>query len=329
MTPPPVSAIVKQSVRFADETGGGVTRLILLAGPTASGKTAVAVRLAAALGTEIISCDSMQVYRSMPILTQAPSKKELGRVRCRLASLLDPSEEYSAARFRDDALKLIASASKKKKIPLVAGGTGLYFRALLDGLFEHEGPSRDTALRERLLAEEAREGAGHLHRRLAKADPASAGKIHPNDLRRVVRALEVFTLTGRPLSEQKGNRSGLRAAVEGRFFLLERDRADLYARIDRRVEVMARAGLVREVKRLLAKNLSVTARMALGVREIASHLDRGVPLADALEALKRNTRRYAKRQISWFRHERGITRVPVSADEKPRETAEKILRLLK
>lgn len=311
--------------------GPPAPRLVLLAGPTASGKTAVAVRLAAALKTEIISCDSMQVYKSMPIVTQAPAKKELGKIRCRLTSFLDPSEEYSAARFREDALKLIAAAARRGRPALVVGGTGLYLRALLDGLFETEGaaPSRDLALRERLLAEEARIGAGHLHSVLVKADPQAAARIHPNDLRRLVRALEIFTLTGVPFSTQKGNRKGLRDEGGFRLFFLERDRADLYDRINRRVDAMARAGLVKEVKRLLKRPLSPTARMALGVREVASHLDKDAPLREVLETIKRDTRHYAKRQMSWFRHEQNVERVPVAADEKPRETARKILELLK
>jgi len=302
---------------------------VLLAGPTASGKTAVAVCLARALKTEIISCDSMQVYRSMPVVTQAPRPKELGKVKSRLTAFLDPSEEYSAARFRDDALKRIAAAQKRGRPALIVGGTGLYFRALLDGLFEHEGPSRDLKFRQKLVCEEAHAGAGHLHARLSAVDAVAAAKIHPNDQRRLLRALEVYELTGVPFSAQKANRSGLRAEGGFRFFFLDRERADLYARVDRRVETMVRAGLVREVKRLLRKQLSQTAGMALGVREVTAYLEGRTTLPEALETLKMNTRRYAKRQLSWFRHERDVERVPVAADETPRETARRILELLK
>ncbi len=298
----------------------------MLAGPTASGKTAVAESLARLVGGEILSCDSMQVYRAMPIVTQAPRRRAGGR-KTHLVGFLDPSEEYSAALFRRDAESLIRRLLSKGKLPIVTGGTGLYLRALLDGLFETGAVSKDEALRRRLHAEAEIHGAPALHTRLAGVDPGSAARIHPNDLRRVVRALEVLELTRRPLSAQRAERRGLRDELPHRLFLIERDRQDLYRRIDSRVDAMFRTGLVREVRRLARRPLSKTAGMALGIRQVRDHLEGGISLEEARELLKRETRRYAKRQLSWFRHERGMEPLAVGPDERPSETARRIRRL--
>ena len=228
--------------------------LIAIVGPTASGKTEVAWEVSKLIPAEMIACDSMQVYKGMSLISQASSQ-----VRTHLVSFLDPSQEYSAALFRKDAFCLVEKILKKKKIPLLAGGTGLYLRALLDGLFEPEAGevSSDESLRKKLLAEQEINGGDHLHRKLEKVDPISAQKIHPNDLRRIVRTLEVYYLTKKPLSEQKANREGVRGKLDCRIFLLERDRLELYERINRRVERMIKEGLVEEVKKLSRKKLKI------------------------------------------------------------------------
>ncbi|MGH7197901.1 MAG: tRNA (adenosine(37)-N6)-dimethylallyltransferase MiaA, partial [Candidatus Omnitrophota bacterium] len=248
-----------------------------------------------------------------------------------LVCFLSPTQEYSADRFRKEALLLIRRILEKKKNPLLIGGTGLYLRALFDGLFEPEGgkPVNDESLREKLLSEQAERGGNYLHEKLEAVDPASAVKIHPHDLRRTVRALEVFHLTGRPFSAQKANRRGIREELPHRIFLIEPERAELYERINRRVERMFKEGLVAEVKDLLRKKLSRTAQMALGVREVREYLEGRLMLEEAKALLKKNTRNYAKRQLSWFRHERGVEVIPVAPGETHVQIAGKIRRLLR
>lgn len=301
--------------------------LLALVGPTASGKTAVACELAKKIPLEAVSCDSMQVYRGMPLLTQAPTPKEKKALKAHLVSFLDPAREYNAAFFRRDALVAIEKIHKKGKLPLVVGGTGLYLRALMDGIFEAEDDRQDHALRKRLLKEEEKRGPGYLHAELKKVDPASALRIHANDLRRLVRALEVHRLTGKPLSEQKPNRQGIRGLYHHRLFLLETPREELYRRIEERVDTMLKKGLLKEVRRLSRKKLGRTASVALGFREMKMVLERKAELPEAAALLKKNTRHYAKRQLSWFRHERGLEPVSVEAGESPKKTAAKILAL--
>ncbi|MBI4353143.1 MAG: tRNA (adenosine(37)-N6)-dimethylallyltransferase MiaA [Candidatus Omnitrophica bacterium] len=300
---------------------------LAVVGPTASGKTEVACEIARRMPVEAISCDSMQVYESMPILTQVPPQPVRKLLRLHLVSFVPPDEEYHAARFRNEALGLIDEILKRGRTPLLVGGTGLYLRALLDGLFEGEkaGAAKDEGLRKKLVSEEEKQGPGYLHERLKKLDLPAAEKIHPHDLRRIVRALEVLCLTGRPFSSQKENRKGVRGDYAHRLFLLNRDRRDLYDRIDRRVDRMMDEGLVGEVRKLLRGNLSPTARMALGIREIQSSLEGKRGLDEAREILKRHTRNYAKRQLSWFRHEKGVETVDVFPEESPSETALKIM----
>ena len=302
-----------------------MTRLIAIVGPTASGKSVVGVELARKINGEIISCDSMQVYKGMPVCTQAPPKIVRG-IRHHLVSFVDPSREYSAAQFRKDAERAVHSILKQKKAPILVGGTGLYLRALLDGLFESS--AKDEAFRERLNAEAAEKTPVFLHERLTKADPATAAKIHPNDLRRIIRALEVYHQTGKPMSELKPKRQGLRSSLDCRVFLLDRDRAELYARIDKRVDAMLRGGLLREAKRLSKKRLSQTAAMALGLKEAKQYLMGEIPLKDAVDLLKKNSRNYAKRQLSWFRHERDVVVIPVKEKEMTTSIIDKIMTVL-
>lgn len=288
--------------------------LIAIVGPTASGKSAVGVELARKIGGEIVSCDSMQVYKGMPVCTQATPAVVRG-VRHHLTAFVEPTREYSAARFRRDAEKAVRAILRKKKTPILVGGTGLYLRALLDGLFDAPGPAQDEPFRAKLRAEAAEKGSPVLHERLARIDPAAAAKIHPNDMRRLIRALEVHHLTGRPLSEWKPQRAGIRDAFDCRLFLVEHDRAELYRRVERRVDKMMRAGLLAEAKRLSKKKLSRTAATALGLREMKSHLAGELSKADAVALLKKNTRNYAKRQLSWFKHEKDVQFIPVGAGD--------------
>src|SRR3989338_1180731 len=226
--------------------------LLVIVGPTASGKTEIACEVSKRLPVEMVSCDSMQVYRKMPIITQTPPRSVTRKLRAHLVSFLDPSKEYNAALFRQNALSSIHKILANGKTPLIVGGTGLYLRALLDGLFESKdsGILKDEELRETLMNEQKTHGGYFLHARLERVDPISAKKIHPHDLRRIVRALEVFHLTGKPLSAQAANRKGIRAEYFHKIFLLNRNRTDLYERINTRVDQMLKIGLLKEVKRL-------------------------------------------------------------------------------
>lgn len=293
--------------------------VVFLVGPTASGKTAVAASLARRIPLEVISADSMQIYRLMPVLSQAPSAAVRKRVRHHLVLRLGPREEYNAARFARDARRLIPSIQKRGRLALVSGGTGLYVHALLDGIFT--GPAKNAAFRSRLEARARAQGVPSLHAELAAADPEAAVGIHPNDLRRIVRALEVIHETGEKFSELKKRKSGLADERPVLVYGLRPERADLYRRIDRRTEKMFREGAVEEVRRLLKKPLSMTARMCLGIREIGALLEGRADRAEALEALKRESRRYAKRQITWFKRDTRIRWIAVKPGTKPQTIA--------
>lgn len=264
-------------------------------------------------------------------MTQAPDKRLQKKMKAHLVSFLSPEKEFSAADFRERAKKLIPEILRRQRIPLIVGGTGLYFRALMDGLFENsQGASlKDESLRGRLAAEETEKGAGHLHGILKNVDPESAEKIHPNDLRRVIRALEVYTLSGQKLSLKKTQRSGIRDEYSHRIFFINRDREDLYDRINRRADMMMTQGLLAEVRGLSRKKLSKTAGMALGLRELTTYLKGQCSLEDALMLLKKNTRNYAKRQIAWFRHEPGARALAVTKNESAQQVAKKIIELVR
>ena len=238
--------------------------VIFIVGPTAAGKTAVAARLARLISGEIISCDSMQVYKGMPILSQSPSARVRKAARHHLVSAVDPSKEYSVAAFRRSAAAAIKSILKKGKIPIVAGGTGLYAKALVDGLFP--SPEADMAFRRKMAAFASRYGSPRLHARLSKIDPESASSIHPNDARRIVRALELRHSTGRTMTELKSNTKGLKGVYKIKIFGITMPRDKIYAAIDARVDRMFEEGVVKEVKRLRRKRLSKTSRAVLGFR---------------------------------------------------------------
>jgi len=267
-----------------------------LVGATAVGKTETAVDLAEALGAEIVSCDSMQSYRGMDIGTAKPGPELLGRVPHHLLDAVDPAHELTVSEFQARARAAIAEISERGRLPLIVGGSGLYFRAVVDDL---AFPPRSPEVRQRLEAEATRVSPAALHAHLAALDPAAAGRIEPGNARRVVRALEVVEITGRPFSQGYAwDRS------EGPFALrvagLTRGRAELYARIEERVDVMLRAGLIEEAKALEAGGIGRTARHALGYRQILEAAP-GTPVAEIRAAIVRATKRFARRQESWFR----------------------------
>jgi len=283
--------------------------VIILLGPTAVGKTGVSILLAKALKTEIISADSMQIYRHMDIGTAKPSSAELKEVPHHLINILSPDESFSAGLFRDNAVKVINELHKKNKIPLIVGGTGLYIKTLTRGLFE--GLSADWKLRDELMEAERSHGKGHLYEYLEKLDPEAAGKIEQNDVRRIIRALEV-SLKDKRISEYQ--KSATRPEPYNFIKIgLTRERKELYRLIDERVEKMMRDGLREETERLFKLNPSATALQSLGYKEIGSYIAGEASLDEAVELIKKRTRNYAKRQMTWFRKEPDVHWVDVSS----------------
>ena len=307
----------------------GVEPALVLLGPTASGKTALALAVAPALGAEIVSVDSRQVYRGMDIGTAKPSPEERARVPHHLLDIIDPGEPYSAGRFRDDALAACRDIRARGLHPILAGGTGLYFDALLRGLAPV--PPRDDAVRAEIERRADREGTEALHAALLAADPPSAARIHPHDRVRLVRALEILALGGPPsafrtwggaasgvaggeASAESGVAGGADAAAGGCgaadtvMIGLAWDRARLYERIEARLAAMVRAGFVAEVARLGDAGYGARSPgfRTPGYREILAHLEGRLALPEALAATARATRRLARRQIQWFRPRTGI-----------------------
>ena len=285
--------------------------MILIVGPTAIGKTALAIKLAKSINGEIISADSMQVYKAMRVLNQAPGPAEKRKVRHHLVELLDPGKEYSVAAFIKRASRAITSIINRERVPIVVGGSGLYVKSLIDGLFP--SPEADLKFRKEMGRFAAKHGSQKLHSRLAKIDPVSAGKIHPSDLRRIVRALELYHLTGKTMTELKSSTRGLKDKYKIEICGLTRPREEIYSCIDRRVDKIFSSGAVEEVKKLKArKKLSKTAEMVLGLAEISGYLEGKYGLDGAKDMLKMNTRRFAKRQLTWFRADPRIKWVDLS-----------------
>ncbi len=283
-----------------------MTRLLVaVAGPTGSGKSELALVLAEAFEGEIVNCDSLQVYRRFDIGTAKLPETGRRGIPHHLIDILDPDAVFTAGEYARLSREVIAGISERGRLPIVAGGTGFYLRALLDGLFP--GPARDQSLRDRLAAREAKR-AGSLHRLLRRFDPVSAARIHPNDVPKVTRALEVRLLARRPATEMY--RTG-RDALEGYRTLklaLLPDREALYERLDERCRRMFEAGLVEETRTILDAGFSVSAKPfeSHGYRQSVQLLNGELNAREALFYAQRNTRNYAKRQITWFRREPGV-----------------------
>jgi tRNA dimethylallyltransferase len=307
-------------------------RVPILVGPTAVGKTELSISLALDLGAEIISADSRQIYRFLDIGTAKPTLRERSRVPHHLIDVRDPDEYYSAADFAREALALIRSLHARGRRFLLVGGSGLYLRALTRGLFD--SPPRDSARRERLLREVGREGIAGLHRRLRVVDPASAGRLDPGDTQRIIRALEVWELTGQSISDLQRTRTTPPRDLDPLYLGLRRPRGELNRRIDQRVEGMIAAGLVDEVRGIMARGYSPTLNSlrTVGYREILSHLAGRFDLREAIRLIKRNSRQYAKRQMTWFAKEGGVEwteiregQAAVTVKDSIRERIEKFL----
>ena len=282
----------------------------VICGPTAVGKTSLAVALAENLRGEIICADSRTIYRGMDIGTAKPSAELRARVPHHVLDIADPEGTFTVADFQRVARRAIQDIRSRGRLPLLVGGTGLYIRAVVDDLSIPRVPP-DRALRDRLMTEERAAGTGALHRRLTTLDPAAAARIHPANLRRVIRALEVIEATGRPISEQQQRgRRPLRATMIG----LVAERAALYRRIDARVDEQLAAGLADETRRLLTLGIPAAAPslQTLGYKELAGWLQGAYGYEEAVRLLKRNTRRYAKRQLTWFRRDPRIEWIDIT-----------------
>lgn len=295
-----------------------------LTGPTASGKTIAGVELAGRIGAEIVSLDSMVLYRGMDIGTAKPTADQRRTVPHHLIDLVEPYEEYSLAQYIGAAHRLVDQITARGRQVLFLGGTPLYLKALLRGIFR--GPPADWDFRSQLDQQAASQQPGFLHRRLAQVDPLAAGRLHPNDTRRLIRALEVYEKTGRPISQLQQQFHRGQPAEACRVFVLDRPTQELYRRIDRRVEAMFAAGLVEEVRGLLARQrpLSRTASQALGYREVIEHLQGKRGLPETIDLVKTHTRQFAKRQRTWFRSLSECRFVPVAGRMDPVEVARQI-----
>jgi len=294
-----------------------------IVGPTAVGKTGVALEIAQARGWEIVSADSRQIYKLLDIGTAKPTPHERSRVPHHLIDTVSPWEVYSCGRYRREAVAVIENLLAAGKIPLVVGGSGLYLRALGKGLFQ--GPERDEALREKLKGVAQREGRESLHGKLAEVDPASAERIHPRDVERIVRAIEVFTITGRPISELQ--KTSTESAPFELFLVgLDRPRASLYQMINHRFDKMMGAGFVDEVRELMERGFSEAwpSFRTVGYREIVKYLRGEVSLETAREKAKTQTRRFAKRQLTWFAGAAVKEWVNIPEGEATGRTAEKV-----
>lgn len=273
--------------------------LLVVVGPTAVGKSAFALDVAERLGGEIVSADSRQIYRRMDIGTAKPTAAEQARVRHHVIDVVDPDGEYTLAHFQADATAAIADIHRRGTLPLLVGGTGLYIRAVVDGLVIPRA-APDPALRAELEAIAAREGVLALHARLRQVDPVAGGRIHPNNVRRVIRALEVYRQTGKPFSQQqRANPSPYEVLTIG----LTVERAELYRRIDARVDAQIAAGLVEENRRLAEQGYSIDlpSMTGLGYRQIQLYVQGRLSLEEAVQLLKYETHRFARQQYTWFR----------------------------
>ncbi len=301
---------------------------LILVGPTSVGKTNIASLMALELNTDILVADSRQVYRGMNIATNKPTPSEQKRVARHLIDLVEPDTSFSAGAYKREAESAIARLEKDGKPILIEGGTGLYIKALLYGLWE--GPQRDATLRQTLLDLEQKEGVGALHRKLAEVDPISASKIHFRDLSKMARALEVFYITGRPISsfhEEHRFQSNRK-----RSFLIigfRRDRSDLYRKIEERVDQQFQSGLVLETKRLLQKGYSpaLPSMRALGYKQVIPYIHGETRLEETVSILKRDTRNYAKRQMTWFSADPNIEWIDIKEAESPEETFARVKNL--
>lgn len=281
--------------------------LIIITGPTAVGKTALSVELAGAIGGEIVSADSMQVYRHMDIGSAKISEPEMQGIPHYLIDALEPAEGFDVYRFQQLAGEALQTIYEHGKIPVVAGGTGFYIQALLYDI-DFTGNEDDGAIRRELELAGAEKGSEYLHRMLEEIDPESALQIHANNRKRVIRAIEYYRLTGEPISKHNKEQRQKESPYQFYYYVINTDRAILYERIDERVDRMISQGLVKEVQNLQAMGCTagMVSMQGLGYKEILRYLDGECTLEEAVYTIKRDTRHFAKRQITWFKREKDV-----------------------
>ncbi len=299
-------------------------KVLVIVGPTCSGKTEVAVKLAKRLQSEIISADSRQIYKYLDIGTAKPDKSQLSEVKHHLVDELSPEEEYNVSRFEVESLKIINDLLDKNRIPVVAGGSGLYIKAIVDGIFDFV--ETDPDYRNRLQKIRMEHGNDALYEMLLEVDPVSAGKMLPQNYKRIIRALEVFYITGIPIWKHHEIHQRNSDIVFLQFGL-DWDRTILYKNIELRVDDMVSKGLVNETNSLKHNGFhpGMNAINTVGYKEIFDYLDGNITLERAIELIKRNTRRFAKRQLTWFRADKRITWVKIDSNEKLNDAPNLIL----
>ena len=302
--------------------------LWVLTGPTACDKTEIGFTVAQKIKGEIISADSMLFYRGMDIGTAKPSLDMRELVPHHFIDIVDPWESYSVGRYVDDVESLIDAADSKDRKFLIVGGSPLYVKGLVDGIFN--GPEADWDIRRELEGLADEKGNQRVHDILQKIDPVKAAELHPNNLRRIIRAIEVYRITGKPVSELQEEYKLARKSYQFNILCIAREREDIYRRINERVEIMFDKGLVDEVQSLLDNpgGLSKQAKQALGYKEIIQYLDGGLTLDDAKEMVKQSTRRFAKRQMTWFRRFPDVQWLETEELEGPESISDEIITLL-
>ena len=304
-------------------------RALAITGPTASGKTAISIELAGALSGEIISCDSMQIYRGMDIGTAKPTEEERRKIPHHMTDFLCPTETYSAGRYREEALTVAKEIEARGALPIFVGGTGLYIDTVIRPPAKDSPPS-DPEVRAALTAKAAEEGGvDALYERLSEVDPESALAIHKNNVKRVIRALEIYELTGKKKSDYDKLSSGLASDVRVGMITLDfHNRENLYRRVDLRVDEMVAAGLIPEARALYDAGLlseGSTAAQAIGYKELIPHLKGDEDISSAKEKIKLSTRQYAKRQLTWFRHEADAERLYLDTEDGVMKPTSEIL----
>ncbi len=300
-----------------------LNKIVFIVGPTGVGKSQVALVLASRLDAEIVSCDAMQVYREASIANDKPLPADLEKVPHYLVDCVSVTEDFDVARYRKEAAARIDDILGRGKTPLVVGGSGMYMSILLDGIFE--GGKEDPQVRRQIREDAQVQGIEKIYSRLKKVDPQAAAAINPNDERRIIRALEVYLLMKKPITQLQKQRRGLWGNYDIQIFALNRERAELYDRVNQRVEDMFHRGLVEEIKKLNALPLSRSAKGLIGIPELTGYLSGEHALEKAKELIKMNTRHYVKRQLTWFRKDKRLVWIMVNPEESPTDVAVRIL----
>lgn len=318
-------AIPVSATRRLSETQVLAKPVVVIVGPTAVGKSRIAIEVAKAFETEVLTADSRQVYRGMDVGTDKPASEERQAVPHRLIDLVDPDESFNAGLYRRQAIDEIERLYRDCRLPLVVGGTGLYVRTLLKGLCG--APQADPIVRKALRQEAEDQGYDRLYARLVDVDPVTAARLHPRDESKVIRALEVYQLSGRRMSEFQQEHGFAERPFAALIVGMNRDRDMLYRRIEGRIDWQLAHGLIEETKRLLAQGYQrdSAAMKGLGYRQVADHLACEYDAAEMVRRFKRDTRRFSKRQMTWFRKEPGIKWLMIEESESVQHTATRVI----